>query len=1220
MPSDKRLLFRSFCALLFTLIVSGQLTAQTVTGTVSGTVVDSTGNAIAGASVTLINERTKDSRTASSNESGDFRFNAVTPGNYTIKVEQKGFSTFQRQGNVLTATEHLGVGQLTLKIGELTETVTTVAEGAPVQTESTEHSALISSKQIELVSIRGRDVTALLRVLPGVSYQGQSESAGNGFGSGIPNIQGGRNTWNTLNVDGLRGNDLGSPSTFSSTVNFDAIGEVKVLLNSYQAEYAGNSSANVNIITKSGTREYHGGGYWYKRHEQFNAQSFFNNLNKVTKPRYRFSTLGATIGGPVWLPKIGDKVKDKLFFFYSFEDSQTLNPQALRTVTVPTAAERSGDFSKSFIGLNASGQPNPVFIRDPLKTGNCTATDKTACFDNNIIPANRINKNGQALLSVLPQPNALDLNITRGNYNYTFQESIKIPKRQHLFRTDYKPSEKNSFYVRGSTWFADNQGIAVPAGTANWGLAGLHYTYTDNGITGNWTRVFSPQLVNEATLGVRHGVEKGPPLNDAELAKLQRKTYGYTLGQFFPGINPLGIIPSVTFNNITNAANITYDGRTPLRGADTLITFNDTISLIKGAHALKAGFYVERARNYEGATSTFAGNFVFQNDANNPLNSGYSYANAALGNFQQYTESSTRPSGEGRQSIAEWFVQDSWKATRHLTIEGGIRFAWFNQWYQSTVNAAAFSLERYDRTKAPRLFEPACASAPAAGATCSAANRRARNPINGQLLPAVFIGGFVPGSGNPYNGMVLGSDESYPRGFRDQQPPQVQPRLGFAWDVKGDGKLAIRGNVGVFNQTRVSANAVWNDVSRNPPITDTPRILYGNMDNLLTSSGTLFPSSVAGFERDAKTPVTYNYSLGIQKDIGWGTVVDVAYVGSQSRHLQQSRNINTLLYGTNFLKASQDPTRFPDGVVPNTQAGLRADYVAAGLQFNGASVLPADFLRPYPGYSNVTYYENAGTSNYNALQVAVNRRFIRGVQFGVAYTWSKAMDYADDDRSGVAAYRPLRIWNYGRAGFDQTHIFGVNYTWDVPTASNLVKNSVVKALFDNWQVSGITAFVSGTPSGVGFSTVDASDITGGGDGARIVIKGNPILDRGSRDNATLSNGLIGTPIWLNTSAFARPTPGNFGNAPKDVIRLPGTANFDLSLFKNIPLNSERRYLQFRWELYNLFNHTQWSGVNTTAQFSAPDANGNVTQTNANFGLVNAAREPRYMQLSLRLTF
>src|SRR5215475_6328824 len=841
-------------ALSLVLLCAQYATAQTVTGSISGTVMDASGNAIAGATVRLTNERTNDARVLTTSESGDFRFTAALPGIYTIKVEQKGFSAFERRGNVLTANEHLAVGELVMKVGEMSETVTTVAEGTPVQTESTEHSALLSSKQLELISQRGRDVTTLLKILPGVAYGGESETAGSGFGSGIPQIQGGRNTQNTFNVDGVRGNDLGSPSTFSSTVNFDAIGEVKVLLNSYQAEYASNSSASVNIITKSGSSQYHGSGYWYKRHEMFNANNFFNNATLTTspltgqtstipKPRYRYSTLGATFGGPVWLPKLGNKLKEKLFFFYSYENQQTLNPQALRQVTVPTALERQGDFSKSFTSLNSAGQPVPLFIRDPTKTGNCSATDKTACFPGNVIPANSINKSGQALLNVFPLPNATDLTITKGQYNYIFQESIKVPKQQNLFRVDYKPSEKDSFYARGSMWYADNQGIAVPAGTANWGLAGLHYTFTDNGILGNWTRIITPRLVNEASLGVRHSVEKGPPLNDTELAKLQKATYGLTVGQLHPELNPLGIIPQVTFNNITNPANITYDGRTPLRGADTLITFTDNITYMLGSHNFKAGFYSERARNYEGATAVFAGQFTFSPDTNNPLNSGNAYANAVLGNFTSYTEATFRPSGEGRQSLAEWFIQDSWKATRRLSFEYGVRFAWFNQWYQDTANSAAFALSRYDRSKAPQYYQPACTSPVAAGGTCAAANRRARNPVNGALFPAVLIGAFVPGTGDPYNGMVLGRDDSYPRGFKEQQPVQVQPRFGFAWDIKGDGKWAVRGSAGVFNQTRVSANAIWTDVARNPPIADNPRLFYGNINAInpqLASGGALF--------------------------------------------------------------------------------------------------------------------------------------------------------------------------------------------------------------------------------------------------------------------------------------------------------------------------------------------------------------------------------------------
>jgi len=785
------------------------------------------------------------------------------------------------------------------------------------------------------------------------------------------------------------------------------------------------------------------------------------------------------------------------------------------------------------------------------------------------------------MLGVFPLPNALNTAITGGAYNYIFQESINIPKRQHVLRADYRLSEKDTFYVRGSTWYADNQGVAVAAGTSNWGLAKLHYTFTDNGITSNWTHLFSSSLVNEASVGLRHSVEGGPPLSDDELAKLQRDTYGFALGQFHPQLNPLGIIPLVSFGNpIQNPAAVTYDGRTPLRGADTLITFTDTISLIRGKHTYKAGVYAERARNYEGETSNFAGSFSFAVDSNNPLDARHPYANALLGNFTNYSESTARPRGEGRQTLFDWFVQDSWKVTQRLSLEYGVRFAWYNHWYQDRGDAAAFALDHYDPSKAPLFFQPACSIALPANGVCPPANLRARNPVTGEILPGVFRGAFVPGTGNPYNGMVLGTDDSYPRAFRDQQPIQVQPRFGFAWDIAGDGKTALRGSFGAFNQTRVSANVVWTDVSRNPPISETPSIFYGNMDSLLSSGGVLFPSSVTGFDRNNKTPVTYNYMLGVQRDLGFGTVAEIAYVGSVSRHLQQNRNINTLPYGARFLPQNVNP-------------------VLSGTP------LPDNYLRPYPGYGGITYYENVGVANYNAMQISANRRFTRGLQFGLAYTWSKAMSETDDDRGGTPDYRPRRIWNYGKASFDQTHVLVINYTWDLPKASRIWNHYLTRGIFDGWQLSGITAFASGTPRGISFSIPPNIDITGGGDGARLWITGNPVLPRGER-----------TPDrWFNTSTFAPPQRGEVGNAPKDVIRLPGTNNWDMSIFKNFHLRSESRYLQFRWEIYNVFNHTQYSNVDTNANFSATGV-----QTNTQFGRVNGARDPRTMQLALRLTF
>src|SRR5439155_23985752 len=325
---------------------------------------------------------------------------------------------------------------------------------------------------------------------------------------------------------------------------FDAIGEVKVQLNNYQAENGRNGGAMVNIVTKSGTKAFKGSAYGFKRHESLNANDFFNNRNGLPKPLYRYTTVGATLGGPVPLPKSAGK--DKVFFFYSFENWDSRVPQPVRRVTMPTALERQGDFSQS---VNQSGAL--IVIRDPL-TGQA--------FSGNRIPTNRINLNGQALLNVFPLPNALDRNITGGNYNYQFQESLQIPRRQHLARVDYRPTPKDAFYGRVSTWYADNRGFAVPAGAANWGLLALHYTFTDDGGLFNYTRILSPSLVNELTFGVRHSTEAHAPLTDQGLDAVTRSRAGYTLGQFTPSINPLGLIPQASFTGggVPNPAAITF--------------------------------------------------------------------------------------------------------------------------------------------------------------------------------------------------------------------------------------------------------------------------------------------------------------------------------------------------------------------------------------------------------------------------------------------------------------------------------------------------------------------------------------------------------------------------------------------------------------------------------------------------------------------------------------
>ncbi len=1135
------------------LLFPALLTAQSITGTISGTIVDSSNHVMVQVNVVLVSDRTGDTRATLTNESGDFLFPALQPGSYSIKVDHPGFRSFQRTGNVLTANERLHVGNLELTVGSVTETVTVTAQGAQVQTTSSDRSALLSNKQMEMIAIRGRDVISMLRILPGVAQQVDTENLGGSFGTGMPNIQGSRNSWSTVTVDGLTGNDLGSPQVNSSPMNLDAIGEVKVLLNNYQAENGRNGGAFINVVTKSGSREYHGALYGFKRHEQFNANSFFNNRGGITKPRYRFATLGGTLGGPVYIPKLAPRGQERLFFFYSFEDSRTTTPQGLRQVTTPTAEERAGDFSNSLDTNNRL-----IAITDPL-TG--------PVFPGNRVPTSRINRNGQAILNIFPLPNTFDRALTRGNFNYQFQESIAAPRWQHLFKVDLKPTTKDSFSFRGSLWFADQLGHAVSAGSSNWGLIRQHYTYTDNGVVMTHTRILSPRVVNEFMGGVRHSVEKGPPESDQELAKVQRGSRGLTLGQLFPANNVLRVIPQASFGGVPGAATITYDGRFPLRGADTVIDFNDNLTYSRGSHTFKFGFNAQRLRNYEGESGTYGGSFNFGRDVNNPFDSNYAYSNAMLGNFQSYTESNTRPSNEGRKTILGWYAQDTWRVSRKLTLDYGLRLLWYTQWVHATGLGAAFSLDRFDPAKAPRFYSPVRAPE----------GRRALNPITGQILPAVLIGAIIPGSGDPVNGSVVATDKNYPAGFKDREPLLFEPRFGFAYDVFGNSKTAVRGSFGVFHNT-VSPGV--RSFSWNPPVQFNPQLFYGNLDTFLSSTGVNFPSTISGFVRKAPTPSVYNFSFGIQHDLGFATVLDVAYVGSLGRHLDQSRNINAVPYGARFLPQNADPS-------------------------NPATPLNDNFFRPYSGWGSITLRENASTSNYNSLQLSLNRRFAKGLQFGLAYTWAKTMDFTDTDGGGVAQFRPIRIWNYGKAGFDQTHILVINYTWDLPGGSRILPNRVTRLLMDNWQLSGITSFFSGFPAGIGFSTVDAVDITGGGDGARIIVNGKAALPHGERSFSR----------WFDPNVFARPPRGDFGNAPKDVIRLPGANNWDIAFFKNFPVKSEGRYFQLRWEMYNAFNHTQFSGIDTTARF---DAQGR--QVNARFGEVTGTRTERRMQASLRFTF
>jgi len=1131
------------------------LSAQTTTGTITGTVVDPSNNVIPTAKVTVTNEATGDVRRAESTGSGDFSFPSLLPATYTLQVEMAGFQTYKSSGNVLTPNGRLSLGEIRLVVGSVAETIEVAAQAAQVATQSGENSALITRDQFSMIPTKGRDLTNMLRLLPGVQMTQDQEAFGGatGFGATMGAVQGTRSAQQNLTVDGIVANDLGAPAGLSGQLNMDAVQEVKVLLSNYQAEYGRNPGANISMTTRSGTKEFHGSAYYYFRNEALNANDFFRN--KSIDPRvnskpavYRFNTMGVTLGGPVpEIPKINPG-RDKLFFFYSFDNTVNRIPDASFTrLLVPTALERTGDFSQS------ATKP-----KDPT-TGQA--------FPNNQIPSSRFSSMAP-LLNLYPLANAATTSL--GNYEYLRVQ--KIPNFQHVFRIDHRISSKDSLYVRGALWRKDTYG---PGGTvgygtnANWPFLESHYQYSDDSLAVNYTHIWTPTVISEFTAGARHSTELETKDDfDAVAKKGSRKGLGLTnLGYIFagPNDNVFDLIPNISYGGVANAVGVGFGTRFGLAGYDTGFNVTHATTLILSRHTVKLGIYWNRALDMEARSGNVNGAFNFGVSTTNPVDSGNGFANQILGNFQTYTEANTRRPYLIFRHIIDWYAQDTWKVSRKLTLDYGLRFSHAPWFYQKNRNASIFDPKAYNRASAPRQYVPGLSNGVRVGV----------DPGTGQTVSAALITAFVPGTGSLTNGMVLQTDPGVPLGFLDSPGILVMPRVGFAYDPFGDGKMAIRGGAGIFYQTEDDGFFTGLRQTANPPYVYTAQVANSNISQLVPGSGFIFPAGVTGYDLTTGRPVTYNYSFGIQRDIGRGTIADVKYVGSLSRHQQGSRDLNTLPFGTRFLPQSIDPT-------------------------TGRPLLD-NALRPIPGYGSVTYLERNINSNYNSLQATLNRRFAKGFEFGIAYTYAKSLDYGSDERaSAVPQFLSIRR-NYGKSSYDQTHILVANWQYDLPGSKT---KNLVGLVTRGWAISGVASFSSGIPLGISQVVAGGADLLGGGDPARVNLSCNPNLGHFDKTSAR----------FFNTSCVAMPLKGDIGNAPKDAVRGPGRSNLDMVLFRNFNF-TEKRVLAFRWEVYNTFNHTQFNAIDVQALNNAAGVN-----TSTTFGSATGAWPARQMQLSLRFTF
>jgi hypothetical protein len=1020
-----------------------------------------------------------------------------------------------------------------------------------------------------------------------------------------------------MSYDGISSKDTGFGAANYVTPSLDSIAEVKIQTSNYQAEYGRAGGANVIIVTKNGTSKFSGSLGYFKRHEALNANSWDRRRQcdagssaLCAKPRYRYDNTAFTLGGPVLVPHSDfNSHRDKLFFFYSLDLLPRTDPFLVRS-TFPSALERNGDFSET---RNNAGALR--FIRDPLTGLACNVnTGGPGCFPGNVIPQSRISSLGRQMLNLfpLPDPALVGNPVTQGQYNYQFTGDTNKLRRDNVVRIDWNVRRGTTFYTRiqrGKEVFGKGfQNDSAPALIAGngFGFPVTKGTYDINtsGYATTLTHTLSPTAVLEVIAGANWATQDVYPLSQADWDALDYRLQLSGHKQYYADNNPNHILPNMQFSG-TNALPGTRDiaiGQTqnfPWLASNDTYNYQANLTLLRGRHNLKTGFFYERAGR-PGALSSNAGNYDFRsNAANTALDTNLGWSNAILGTLTAYTEGNNNIRPRPVYNLPEFFVQDNWRVSKRLTLDVGVRFSHIGPPRDQGRAIGWFDPSKYNPAKAVKLWEPDCANGVY---PCSGANRVARNPITNEVRPSPWIGTVVAGSGDIYNGTVFGKE------LPDTFPSAgllAAPRLTFGWDLTGDGKTAVRGGYGKsFNRLSDGSYGGYATVTQQQV-----SLQWTTIDNRFNAPALQNPLADLIIQDETRPVVVHSWNIGVQRELPWRLLADVSYVGNTTRNAWGTQ-------GTGGGGASYtNQLNTPD---PRNVANPPANMVdrTTGL------VLPDDFIRPnYPGRGVITQrvFRDDMYRDYNAIQFEVRRRLTNGLAWAANYTGSITKSYVAYDWFRTQADNERR--NTSKNG-SRPHNAKITYSYMLPNVSRFLGNNfLAKGALDGWQISGITTLLSGAWSNFSYvftGAPSANTLTGGLGGSRPIIVCDPNLPRSERTFDRQYRTECVRPPGPLTDVNDKLYQGTGVGAGQDDARMGlGYINHDITFMKNFGTGHGRN-IQIRAELYNAFNTTQYQTVNTQATFNFATGE----QTDTSFGAITGVRanSSRVMQLAIKFTF